>query len=63
MLETTPKRLNGPSVDKERQSRILVRVSPQEKRKFEKVAEKRYTNLSELVRQLLHREADLAEKA
>jgi len=43
---------------KERSIRIPVQVTGAEKRKFEKLAESRYTTLSELVRQLLHREAD-----
>lgn len=42
-----------------RQERIVVLVTPPEKEKFEKMAEERYTNLSELVRQILHREADV----
>jgi hypothetical protein len=44
---------------KEREARIPpIRVTEAEKRKFEKLAESRYTTLSELIRQLLHREAD-----
>ncbi len=37
---------------------IRVRVTLPEKRKFEKLAEKRHTDISELMRQLLHKEAD-----
>ena len=43
---------------KERESRIPVKVTVEEKRKFEKLAASRYTTVSELIRQLLHREAD-----
>ena len=43
---------------KERSTRIPVKVTEAEKRKFEKLAESKYTSLSELIRQLLHREAD-----
>ena len=39
---------------------IRVRVSPEEKTKFEKIAAARHTDLSEIVRQLLHREAEKA---
>jgi len=45
-------------VDDNREDRIHVRVSTPEKRKFEKMAKDRHTDISELVRQLLHREAD-----
>jgi hypothetical protein len=48
----------GISVDDNREDRIHVRVSTPEKRKFEKMAKDRHTDISELVRQLLHREAD-----
>ena len=48
---------------KERNIRIPVQVTEAEKRKFEKLAEGRYTTLSELIRQLLHREADLKPQA
>lgn len=41
-----------------REERIVVVVTGIEKRKFEKVAKERYMTISELVRQLLHREAD-----
>jgi hypothetical protein len=46
-------------VDNQREARIHVRVSDTEKRKFEKMAKERHTDISELVRQLLHREADM----
>jgi hypothetical protein len=36
---------------------IRVRVTKGEKSKFEKFADKRHTDLSEIVRQILHREA------
>jgi len=50
---------NGSAVaDQQREARIRVRVSVPEKRKFEKLAKDRHTDLSELVRQLLHREAE-----
>lgn len=42
-----------------RESRIFVKVSEAEKRKFQKVAKDRHTDISELIRQLLHREADM----
>lgn len=42
----------------ERKERIPVKVTSAEKRKFEKLAEQRHTTISELIRQLLHREAD-----
>lgn len=48
----------------ERTSAVLVKVTEREKVTFMKVAEKRHTNLSELIRQLLHREAESqAQKA
>lgn len=37
---------------------IFVKLSPEEHEKFRKLAVKRHTNLSELIRQMLHREAD-----
>jgi hypothetical protein len=43
---------------KERTVMLPVRVTKAEKSKFFKLAEDRYTTFSELVRQLLHREAD-----
>lgn len=46
----------------ERTTRIPVRVSPDEKRKFEELADARHTNLSELIRQMLHDEADKMKK-
>lgn len=48
---------------KERNIRIPVQVTMAEKKKFEKLAEGRYTTLSELIRQLLHREADTSQQA
>lgn len=45
-------------MDQQREARIAVRVSVPEKRKFEKMAKDRHTDISELIRQLLHREAD-----
>jgi hypothetical protein len=54
----------GKDLGMHRDVQINVRLTAPEKRKFEKLAEKRHTDISELVRQLLHREADLiAEKA
>jgi hypothetical protein len=37
---------------------IFVKASKSEHSAFRKLAEKRHTNLSELIRQLLHRELD-----
>jgi hypothetical protein len=54
---STPSTKEAPSV-KEREARIPVKVTADEKRKFEKLAASRYTTLSELIRQLLHRESD-----
>lgn len=39
---------------------IRVRVRPEEKTKFEKLAESRHTDISEIIRQLLHKEAESA---
>lgn len=39
---------------------IRVRVRPEEKAKFEKLAESRHTDISEIIRQLLHKEAESA---
>lgn len=52
-------------MDVNRTERVNVRVTAQELQKFEKLAKKRHTYLSELIRQLLHREADMpqAQKA
>lgn len=49
---------NGTIVDHKRKAQIHVKVSMPEKQKFEKMAKERHTDISELVRQLLHREAD-----
>lgn len=43
---------------KRTQTLVPVRVTPEEKARFVKVAESRHTNLSELIRQMLHAEAD-----
>lgn len=56
--ETNPKQ-QGNQVEELRESRIFVKVSEAEKRKFQKVAKDRHTDISELIRQLLHREADM----
>lgn len=48
---------------KPRTKRIPVKVTPEEDKKFKKLAESRHTDVSELIRQLLHREADQQEKA
>ena len=37
---------------------IRLRVTPDEKVKFERLAASRHTDVAELVRQLLHKEAD-----
>lgn len=48
----------------ERSASVLVKVTEREKVTFMKAAEKRHTNLSELIRQLLHAEAESqAQKA
>lgn len=39
---------------------IRVRVRPEEKIKFAKLAESRHTDISEIIRQLLHKEAESA---
>ena len=39
---------------------IQVRVTPDEKVKFEKLAVSRHTDISEIVRQLLHKESEQA---
>lgn len=48
---------------KNRSARIPVKVTTEEKKKFEKLAESRHTDVSELIRQLLHKEADSQAKA
>jgi len=48
-------------VQKPKSEQIHVKVSDVEKRKFERLAESRHMKLSELVRQILHREADIAK--
>lgn len=58
MPDSSPVKSNGSSVDQQREKKIHLRVSAPEKRKFEKLAKNRHTNLSEIVRQLLHKEAD-----
>lgn len=58
MPDSIQQRPNGNLVDQQREKRIHVRVSASEKLKFEKMAKARHTDLSEIVRQLLHREAD-----
>ena len=37
---------------------IQVRVTPEEKAKFDKLAVSRHTDISEIVRQLLHKESE-----
>jgi hypothetical protein len=39
---------------------IRVRVTAEERAKFEKLAASKHTDISQLTRQLLHREADQA---
>jgi len=41
-----------------REDRIFIRLSKDEKTKFEKLALERHTTVSELARQLLHKEAE-----
>jgi len=52
------KRPNPAGADRQRDERLFVRVSVSEKRKFTRLAKRRHTDVSELARQLLHREAD-----
>lgn len=42
--------------------KIPVRVNEEEKARFDRLAKARHTNLSELIRQMLHAEADKLEK-
>lgn len=49
---------NGKGKGTLKDERFVVRVKRAEKRKFEKLAKLRNTDLSELTRQVLHREAD-----
>lgn len=58
MVHTLQSKSNGSEVDLQRQERIVVRISTLERRMFEKAAKSRFTNLSELIRQLLHREVE-----
>jgi uncharacterized protein (DUF1778 family) len=51
------------SVTQKRAERIHLRVSVSEKRKFERLAKRRHTDLSELVRQFLHRESEKPNEA
>ena len=44
---------------KPRTQTIRIRVNSDEKVKFDKLAASKHTDLSELARQLLHREAEL----
>lgn len=43
-----------------REALVRIRVTEDEKAKFEKLAASRHTDLSELARQLLHKEAEQA---
>ena len=47
---------------KERTVRIPFQVSEDEKLRFARLAKAKHTNLSELIRQMLHAEADKIEK-
>jgi hypothetical protein len=49
---------NGNGAARQREARIFIRVNALEKRRFQKLAKSRHTDISELARQLLHREAD-----
>lgn len=60
-MKTNSSTSSTEDMKEQRQERIVVVVTAPEKRKFEKMAKSRYTNLSELVRQILHREADTAK--
>ena len=45
-----------------REKRVTVRFSDEELRKFSKLAESRHTDISEIIRQALHREFADASK-
>jgi hypothetical protein len=60
-MAITQEQATGTVVDNNREARIHVRVTEAEKRKFEKLAKKRHIDLSDIVRQLLHKEADAIE--
>ena len=46
----------------ERTARIPFQVTPAEKAKFMRLAKKRHMTISELIRQVLHKEADSASR-
>jgi len=46
-----------------RSKKVLLQVTPDEKRRFFRLARRRRTTLSELIRQALHQECDKAEQA
>lgn len=50
-------------MEQKREIRLVVKITAAEKRKFEKMAKERHTDISELTRQLLHREAEKVEAA
>jgi molybdopterin/thiamine biosynthesis adenylyltransferase len=47
---------------KQRNKRFPVMMTDSEYRRFNRLADKRHTTLSDLLRQLAHREADLEDK-
>jgi hypothetical protein len=64
MRQTNRQPANGNGGGEEqREERVFVRVSVREKRKFQRLAKSRHTDISELARQLLHREADSKAEA
>lgn len=50
-------------MDHKRIIRMVVMISEPEKRKFQKMAKDRHTDLSELVRQLLHQASEAEGQA
>lgn len=54
----TSKQIGGYFLGEDRDLRLFIRVNKKEKDRFLKLAKARHTDISELVRQILHREAD-----
>jgi hypothetical protein len=46
---------------RKRDDAVLVQVTSAEKKRFFRLARKRHTNLSEMIRQMLHQECDKLE--
>jgi predicted transcriptional regulator len=57
--DANSKRKNESGSDDQRDDRLHIRVNAAEKRRFERLAAARHTDLSEIVRQALHKEADI----